>query len=77
MKQAQNITKQDRLIDSNGEEVLIKEIIRMKYRDTVINFSTEAENNLEHIIFANDLAVGDLYWQASLEDHYNRIMIRS
>lgn len=76
MKQARHLTKQDQLLNDNGQALAIQDIKTIKYRQTVMNLATEADTNMEHIIFANHIAVGDLFWQASLEDLFNQIQIR-
>ena len=76
MKQARSLTKQDQLLHKNGQTLTIQNIKVITYRQTVMNLATEADSNMEHIIFANHIAVGDLFWQASLEDLFNQIQIR-
>ena len=76
MKLAKDIKLQDELVDFSGDPVEIVHIARRKFDGDVYNFSTEGETLNEHVIFANHIAVGDQYWQASLEDQMNRIFIR-
>ena len=76
MKQARSLLKTDRLLDQDGQVLYIQEIKTIHYQQSVMNLATEAKHNNEHIIFANNIAVGDLFWQASLEDLFNQIQIR-
>ncbi len=76
MKLAREITLFDELVDFSGEPVEIVYISHRKFDGDVYNFSTEGETLNEHVIFANNFAVGDQYWQSSLEDQINRIFIR-
>lgn len=76
MKLAKNLRPTDKLVDMNGDELGIKELSQVPYNGLVYNFATEAKDKKEHVIFAEGVAVGDLYWQSSLEDEMNQIFIR-
>lgn len=76
MKQIKNVKKTDRLVLSSGESISIEKIERIPFKQDVLNFSVDVEENSEHLIFANDIVIGDQYWQASLEDLLNQILLR-
>lgn len=76
MKQIREVTEEDKLVLSTGESVEIESLVREPFHKQVVNFSVETEQNKEHLIFANNLVVGDQYWQASLEDLLNRVLLR-
>ena len=77
MKLAKDISNQDFLVDFSGQSIKVTSVSQQHYSGEVYNFSTGHQNTpTSHIIFANDFAVGDQYWQASLEHLINRIVIR-
>ena len=76
MKQIKDVTLKDMLVLSSGEPVKIEKIERIPFKQEVVNFSLETEKNKEHLIFANDIVVGDQYWQASLENLMNKVLLR-
>ena len=73
---AKNLKTTHLLLNTKGEKIKILDISKKKYNVDVVNFSTERNHPLEHIIVANGLLTGDQYWQASLEDQLNRVVIR-
>jgi hypothetical protein len=73
---AKNLTTKHLLLNAKGQKVKITKISKKKYDLDVVNFSTERTDPLEHVIIANGLLTGDQYWQASLEDQFNRVFIR-
>ncbi|MBC61833.1 MAG: hypothetical protein CMP11_05190 [Zetaproteobacteria bacterium] len=75
MKFAHSLNTNDLLLDISSQEVAIQRIEEKEYYGDVVNFSTDKDSVTEHIIFANNLAVGDQYWQASLEDHMNQVLV--
>jgi len=76
MLMAQDLRPGDQLMDRNSTPIGIKSLSTIPYRGKVYNFMSESESYNGHVIFAEDLAVGDLYWQSSLEDQYNQEFIR-
>ena len=76
MKQIKDVDISDKLVLSTGKPIPIESIKREPFRIEVVNFSIDVEKNKEHLIFANDLVIGDQYWQASLEDLLNQVFIR-
>lgn len=66
------------LVDTDGVPQEIISIDRRQADGDVYNVLTGAglENKPGHIIFANQLAVGDLYWQNILESEFQQIVIR-
>ncbi len=76
MIQAKDLKETDSLLSVTGDVVSVEKIERMPFKQDVVNFSLDTKNPKEHLIFANDLVVGDQYWQASLEDLLNQVLIR-
>lgn len=76
MIQAKDLKETDSLLSVTGDVVAVEKIERMPFKQDVVNFSLDTESPKEHLIFANDLVVGDQYWQASLEDLLNQVLIR-
>lgn len=55
------------------------EIVKLERESTplaVVNFVTEAPDLKQHIVVAEDVFVGDLYWQSHLEALKNQITVR-
>lgn len=77
MVMAKNLRPDDQLIDRNGNIVGVKSLSTVPFNGKVYNFMTDFESKNGHVIFAEDLAVGDLFWQSSLEDQYNQEFIRN
>jgi hypothetical protein len=75
---AKDLKFTDKLVDINGTSLVIRSLSSVPYNGLVYNFATSPAMDTKegHIVFAEGLAVGDLYWQASLEDEINRIFIR-
>lgn len=75
---AKNLRPTDHLVDESGSHLGIRSLSSIPYHGEVYNFATEVTNDDKnrHVIFAEGLAVGDLYWQASLEDQINQVFIR-
>lgn len=76
MKAAVDIAMTDKLVRKNGEEEAITHLDRESFAGEVVNFTVDARDPKEHIIFAEDLAVGDLLWQSSLSDLKSQIAVR-
>jgi len=76
MVMATNLRPSDQLINRYGETVEIKSLSTIPYKGQVYNFMSEINSKNGHVIFAEGLAVGDLYWQSSLEDQLNQEFIR-
>lgn len=73
---ASQLRPTDQLVTENGDAIQIISLSSVPYKGLVYNFVTESESKNEHVIFANGFAVGDLFWQASLEDEMNQTFIR-
>jgi len=77
---ASEFKKEDGLLDFYGKKVDIASITSslLKNNKEVVNFMVDKElsHKLEHVIFAENLAVGDLGWQSSLEDEQNQVILR-
>ena len=81
---AKSIKQTDMLVDESGSPVQIKSVETVPFNGSVYNFSSETGEfrpgkvvKERHVIFANKLAVGDLYWQGSLESEMNRTFLRN
>ena len=76
VKQARHLTTKESVVLLDGSFDPIEKIKKIKTKEDVVNFSLETKDPKEHLIFANDIVVGDLYFQSSLEDLLNSILIR-
>lgn len=78
MARAVELKAGDVLVNVNGASEAIIGIERKATDSKVYNVLTNAgtSNAPGHIIFANEIAVGDLYWQNILESEFRRIVIR-
>jgi hypothetical protein len=78
-KKASVINREDLLLSSKGLPVRINRIIRKKFKGEVLNFALDPKNdaNIEsHTLFAEDVAVGDMYLQGKLDSEFNAIQSR-
>ena len=78
MARAVELKVGDTLVDVDGVPQEITAIDRRPADGDVYNVLTGAglNNKPGHIIFANQLAVGDLYWQNVLESEFQQLIIR-
>jgi hypothetical protein len=76
MIQAKNLTPETLLLDKSGTVVELSAIKTEAFREEVVNFRLAVKEPLEHVIFAEGLAVGDQAWQSTLEDLQNQILVR-
>lgn len=78
MVQAKDLQIEDGVISQEGIPLKISSLRLESYCGNVINFMVDQpiSSHLEHVVFANQIAVGDLGWQSSLEDELNQVMIR-
>jgi hypothetical protein len=74
---AKGIVVTDKLLDKKGNHVGIYHIDKEQYSGPVVNFMVDKSIDypLEHIIFANNFAVGDLAWQMALANQLNQVII--
>ncbi len=80
MLQAHFVRESDVLLDEQGNEVAIVSIESKQLPEdsnTVINFASDEENPLAHLIVAEGVQVGDNRWQAALEVIKSRVDIRN
>jgi len=77
MKRAQDIEKGDYLLDFEGitDRVQSKNVV--SYGKNMINFNIKSMNGANHIISANELLMGDLGWQETLNSFGSRILYRT
>lgn len=68
---AQDVKLDDAFVSSNGQEVEIVSIDRISTDLNVHNFKLDVDTPEEHVIVAEDVLIGDLYWQAprSIENY--------
>ena len=76
VKQAKDLRNSDQLVRSDGSFDPIVKIERIPFKREVVNFTVAGKNPKEHLVFANDFVVGDLYFQSSLEDLMNSVVVR-
>jgi hypothetical protein len=78
MARAVELKPGDSLVNMDGEAEIITSIERRQTTEDVYNVLTNAgtANKAGHIIFANELAVGDLYWQNILESEFRKVAVR-
>ncbi len=78
MARAGELTTGDTLVAMDGRIEPIRSIHRAPTPDPVYNVLTAAgtENKLGHLIFAQHLVVGDLYWQNILDAEFRDIAVR-
>jgi len=78
MARASELQVGDTLVDIDGVPQKIVNIDRRMADGDVYNVLTDAGLNDKpgHVIFANQLAVGDLYWQNILESEFRQLVIR-
>ena len=76
MVQARELKAGDGLVLSSGQITNVIQIEHQMTDGNVVNIAVEAENPIEHVIVAEDILVGDLLWQSSLQDLQNQILVR-
>jgi hypothetical protein len=79
MAKAVELKPGDVLINVDGSPETIASIDRKGTGENVYNVLTNAgiKNKPGHIVFANELAVGDLYWQNILEEEFVKLAVRN
>ncbi len=76
MVQARTIQPGMMLVDRSGGMVSVAAVGAEYFRGNVLNLRLAVNNPMEHVLFAEGLAVGDQAWQSSLEDQQNRVLVR-
>lgn len=74
MKQARELTKEDRLINQWGQAVAIQNVEETKYDGDVVNFQTKTK---DHLVFASGYKMGDNAFQDYLARHDARMLSRN
>ena len=77
MKRAQDVRVGDFLMDSGGIPDRVTNSGPIKYGKRMVNFNIMSENAVHHIVPANDLLMGDLGWQETLNSFGSRILYRT
>jgi hypothetical protein len=73
---AKDVTTTDQFIAANGDVVAIDAIERVSVETDVVNFETHGDSDLNHIIVAEGVLVGDLVWQNQRAADLGRVTIR-
>lgn len=78
MVPAYRVKMEDEFRLINGDKVALKSIQQVATDKKVVNFTTgePVENIKGHIVYGNEIAVGDLYLQGVLSDSYNQVEVR-
>lgn len=67
----------DHLLTAEGSTVAVTSIGSEQFDGEVLNFEVgHTKGNVEHIIFAEEIAVGDLAWQNSLQSELHKVTVR-
>ena len=77
MKQAANVEVNDRLLGDDSLVDPIVSITQENYGGRAINFNVNAQGGDKHIVFANNLRMGDNAWQQYLAASERRILMRN
>lgn len=66
-----------KLVNIDGSTIEIEDAKFQKSNESLVyNFGISSSDPVQHIIFAEGIAVGDLLWQSSLQDELNRVLVR-
>lgn len=78
MVRAVELTPDSVLVKMNGDLERIVELWRAPTADPVFNMLTDAavENKTGHLVFAEGIIVGDIYWQNIIDDELRQTEIR-
>lgn len=78
MVRAVELTPDSLLVNMNGGLERIVELWRAPTPDPVFNMLTDAglENKMGHLVFAEGIIVGDIYWQNIIDDELRQTEIR-
>lgn len=75
---AKDVQPGDAFLDAkSGSSTPILAVTREKTKDKVYNFEVAGDDNLNHVIVAEGVFVGDLAWQNRLQTELNAIQIRN
>lgn len=61
---AEDVALDDQFLDSNGREISIESIDRVATNTDVYNFNLDVATPQEHVMVAEDILIGDIYWQS-------------
>lgn len=73
---AKEIRKGDFLVTDIGTLDEVSEISRRQIKEDTINLMADGKGLLSHLILAENLVVGDLAWQNSLQEEIDAILLR-
>jgi hypothetical protein len=74
MKQARELTQEDRLVNQWGQAVGIQSVEETKYDGDVVNFQTKTK---DHLVYASGYKMGDNAFQDYLARHDARMLSRN
>lgn len=76
VKQAENLQEGELLLATDGQSDRIVQLREQPYTGKMVNFNVQSSEAVNHLLFANDLLVGDLAWQERLTSVQSRILYR-
>lgn len=76
IKQAETLQKGELLLATDGQSDRIVQLQEHPYTGKMVNFNVQSTEAVNHLLFANELLVGDLAWQERLTSVQSRILYR-
>lgn len=76
VKQAETLQEGELLLATDGQSDRIVQLQQQPYTGKMVNFNVQSTEAVNHLLFANDLLVGDLAWQERLTSVQSRILYR-
>lgn len=76
VKQAEALQVGELLLAADGRSDRLVQVSEQPYRGKMVNFNIQSVKPVNHLLFANDLLVGDLAWQERLSSVQSRILYR-
>lgn len=76
MVAAKELKVGQKLVNHEGQPVLVTNIQRKKISQDVINLLVDQSNEETHLVLAEGLVVGDLAWQNSLKSELGQVLMR-
>jgi len=73
---AKDVSSTDQFLSADGDTVAITAIGRRQADADVVNFETQGDSELNHIIVAEGVFVGDLVWQNQLAADLGKVALR-
>lgn len=76
VKQAETLQRGELLLATDGQSDRIVQLQEQPYTGKMVNFNVQSDSAVNHLLFANELLVGDLAWQERLTSVQSRILYR-